>query len=50
MYRVKIVPTSLADMGGYFKKKFFFKMNAKRFASKMREIDPARAIFIVEKN
>ena len=49
MYRIRIVPTSPADMGGYFKKKFFFKATAKRFAQKAWELDPAGAFFIVEK-
>jgi hypothetical protein len=49
MYRVKIVSTSPVDMGGYFRKKFFFKAAAKRFAQKAWELDPAGAFFIVEK-
>ena len=49
MYRVKIVPTSPADMGGYFRKKFFFKATAERFAQKVWKLDPAGAFFIVEK-
>ena len=49
MYRIKIKPTGIADNGGYFKKKFFFKVNAYRFALRAWKFDPADAIFIVEK-
>jgi hypothetical protein len=49
MYRIKIKPTSPADSGGYFKKKFFFKASAQKFALRAWELDPAGAIFIVEK-
>lgn len=49
MYRIKIKPTSIADNVGYFKKKFFFKASAYRFALRAWKFDPADAIFIVEK-